>query len=172
MTGGAVPEVSNVNFGPGETVAGSAYVPVSAAGTFCVSSVGSPHVLVDLTGVFGPSGTLAFTPATPTRVLDTRSGAGGWIGRLGTGQHIRTAMTPAGASAVTGTVTAVDALADAFVSVAATLPPEPGTSNLNVARRATIANSVTTSVDAAGSLDAYASAPTHLLFDVTGWWAP
>lgn len=170
--GGAVPGVSNVNFTPGETVAGSAYLPVSAAGTFCVATVGRPHVLVDVTGVFGPSGTLAFTPASPARVLDTRTGTGGWIGRLGVAQHVRTPVVPPGASAVTGTVTAVDAGADAFVSVAATLPAIPATSNANVARGATIANSVTTSVAADSSLDAFASAPLHLLFDVTGWWSP
>jgi hypothetical protein len=170
--GADAPGVSNVNFSPGETVAGSAYVPVGPAGTICVTSVGGPHVLVDLTGVFGPSGTLAFTPAVPVRVLDTRTGAGGWIGRLGSAQHVRTAVVPAGASAVTGTVTAVDAAAEAFVSLAATLPPTPGTSNLNVAAGATIANSVTTSVAADSTLEAFASAPVHLLFDVTGWWAP
>lgn len=169
--GAAVPVVSNVNFGPGETVAGSAYVPLSEAGTFCVASVGAPHVLVDLTGVFSPTGTLAFTPSAPVRVLDTRSGAGGWIGRLSRDQQIATPVVPSGASAVTGTVTAVDA-SGGFVSVAAALPPTPTTSNLNVAAGATIANSVTTSVEADGSLAAYASAPLHLLFDVTGWWAP
>jgi hypothetical protein len=106
------------------------------------------------------------------RVLDTRTGTGGWIGRLASGQHIRTAVVPPGASAVTGTVTAVDAGGEAFVSLAATLPPTPGTSSANVAGGATIANSVTTSVAADATLDAYASAPVHLLFDVTGWWAP
>jgi hypothetical protein len=170
--GGGVPGVSNVNFTPGETVAGSAYVPVSATGTFCVATVGRPHVLIDLTGVFGPSGTLAFTPAAPVRVLDTRAGTGGWIGRLGAGQHVRMAVVPPGASAVTGTITAVDAGADAFASVAAALPGVPATSNVNVARSATIANSVTTSVAADSSLEAFASAPLHLLFDVTGWWSP
>jgi hypothetical protein len=170
--GADAPGVSNVNFTPGETVAGSAYVPVGPTGTICVTSVGGPHVLVDLTGVFGPSGTLAFTPAVPVRVLDTRTGAGGWIGRLGAAQHVRTAVVPAGASAVTGTVTAVDAAAEAFVSLAAALPSIPGTSNLNVAGGATIANSVTTSVAADSTLEAFASAPVHLLFDVTGWWAP
>jgi hypothetical protein len=170
--GGGVPGVSNVNFTPGETVAGSAYVPVNASGTFCVATVGRPHVLVDLTGVFGPSGTLAFTPAAPVRVLDTRAGTGGWIGRLGAAQHIRAAVTPPGASAVTGTITAVDAGAEAFVSVAAALPAVPATSNVNVGRNTTIANSVTTSVAADSSLEAFASAPLHLLFDVTGWWSP
>jgi hypothetical protein len=170
--GDSVPAVSNVNFTPGETIAGSAYVPVGPSGTFCVASVGQPHVLVDLTGVFGPSGTLAFTPSVPTRVLDTRSGTGGWIGRLGSAQHVRTAVVPPGASAVTGTITAVDAASDAFVSLAATLPSTPGTSNANVARGGTIANSVTTSVAVDSSLEAYASAPAHLLFDVTGWWSP
>ena len=34
--GGAVPDVSNVNWGPGEIVAGAAFVPVAADGTFCV----------------------------------------------------------------------------------------------------------------------------------------
>jgi hypothetical protein len=80
-------------------------------------------------------------------------------------------VVPAGAAAVTGTVTAVDAAADAFASTAASLPDVPGTSNLNVTRGGTIANSVTTAVAADSTLEAYASAPAHLLFDVTGWWS-
>jgi hypothetical protein len=168
---GATPGVSNVNFGPGETVAGSAYVPVDANATICVAVTGAAHVLVDLTGTFGATGTLLFTPATPTRVLDTRNGAGGWIGRLRVGQRISTAVVPAGAVAVTGTLTAVNVTAAGFLSAAATLPDTPTTSNLNVGASATIANSVTTGVRADGSLDVYSSTAADVLVDVTGWWS-
>lgn len=169
--GGAAPGVSNVNFTAGETVAGSAYVPVSAEGTICIAAVGGPQILVDLTGTFGIGGTLAFTPAVPTRVLDTRSGVGGWVGRLKGGQRITLPVVPAGASAVTGTVTAVGASADGFVSAAATLTASPSTSNLNVARGGTIANSVTTGVRPDGSLQVFSSTIADVLVDVTGWWS-
>lgn len=171
--GGGAPTVSNVNFGPGETAAGSAYVPVGPAGTICVFTVGSPHVLVDLTGTFAADGALRFIPAAPTRVLDTRSGSGGWIGRLGAGQSVDAVTTPPGATAVTGTLTAIEPVAATFVSALASKPTgTPSTSNLNAAKATVIANSVTTSVAADGHLWLYSAEPTHLLVDVTGWWTP
>ena len=50
--GGTPPDVSNVNYLPGDSVASAAFVPVAADGTICVQSLNPVDVVVDLTGVF------------------------------------------------------------------------------------------------------------------------
>lgn len=171
--GGSVPVVSNLNFGPGETVAGAAYVPVGEEGDVCLFSNVQSEVdlVVDLTGVFTPSGVLAFTPAVPTRVYDTRDGTGGWSPVHGGGQVTDVRVAPPSAAAVTGTLTMVAPAGPGFVTVfgCGTLPP---TSNVNAARAAVLANSVTTGVASGGRLCVRSSTATQVVFDTTGWWAP
>jgi len=102
------PVVSSVNWQPGETVAGAVFVPVAADGTFCVVTNAPVDVIVDVTGVFSTAGTLRFTPVTPTRMVDTRIGTGGWRGHEGPGQTIEIGAAPDAAVAVTGTITMID----------------------------------------------------------------
>jgi hypothetical protein len=67
---GSLPNVSNLNFGTGDTVANAVVAPVSSAGEVCVFVYGSADVLVDVSGYF-PSGE-GFVPVAPKRLLDTR----------------------------------------------------------------------------------------------------
>ncbi|HZX53334.1 MAG TPA: SGNH/GDSL hydrolase family protein, partial [Ilumatobacteraceae bacterium] len=103
----SAPAVSNVNWQAGETVAGAAFVPVAADGTFCVFTNSPVDVIVDITGAFSSTGALRFTPIAPTRMLDTRVATGGWRGHLGVGQTIEIGSAPESAVAVTGTITIV-----------------------------------------------------------------
>ena len=113
---GTIPTVSNVNWQPGETVAGAVFVPVAADGTFCVFTNSPTDVIVDITGVFSATGDLRFTPVSPTRMLDTRDGTGGWRGRQGIGQTIEIGAAPDTAVAVTGTITMVDPGLDSYLT--------------------------------------------------------
>ena len=169
--GGAVPVVSNVNFGPGETIAGAAYVPVGPDGTICVFSEVPVDVIVDLTGTFDDAGALAFTPASPSRVYDTRNAIGGWAPIHGLGQTTDMRVAPDAAVAVTGTLTLVSPVTAGFSTAfgCGTMPP---TSNANAAAGAVIANSVTVGIAPSGRLCIYSSATSHVLFDTSGWWAP
>ena len=169
--GGTVPVVSNVNFLGGETIAGSAFVPVGVDGTVCVFSSVPVDVIVDLTGAFAPGGALAYTPTAPTRVFDTRNAIGGWSPVQGIGQTIDVRATPDTAVAVTGTVTMVGPPGAGFATVfgCGAVPP---TSNVNVAGGAVLANSVTAGLAPAGRLCIRTSTMSHVLFDVSGWWAP
>jgi hypothetical protein len=169
--GGEVPTVSNVNFGPLEAVAGSAYVPVGADGAVCVASSTAVDVIVDLTATFGAGGALSFVPAGPGRVLDTRTGAGGWSPILGANQRIDARVAPPGAVAVTGTITLVGPLRDSFLT-AWSCDGAPTTSSVNAGRLGVLANAVTTGVAAGGRLCVQGPAVTHVLFDTTGWWTP
>ncbi|MEZ5252186.1 MAG: hypothetical protein R2713_24140 [Ilumatobacteraceae bacterium] len=171
--GGAVPTVSNLNFGSGETVAGAAYVPLGEGGDVCLFSNVSADVdlVADLTGVFAPSGRLAFQPAEPTRVLDTRDGTGGWTPVVGAGQVIDVRVAPSTAAAVTGTLTMVAPARDGFLTVDECGAPPP-TSNVNAPRAGVLANAVTTGLAADGRLCVRASSATQVVFDTTGWWIP
>ena len=76
--GDAPPLVSNVNVSPGDTNAGAGFVRVGAGSAICVASSAPMDVVVDLTGLLVTGDGLAFQPVEQRRMLDTRTGAGGW----------------------------------------------------------------------------------------------
>ena len=84
---GTPPLASNVNFGAGETKPNMALVVLDEQRQVCFYASTEAHVVVDLTGSFGPDASL-LQPVQPVRLLDTRGGAGGWLGRVGAGQTI------------------------------------------------------------------------------------
>lgn len=168
--GGEIPTVSNVNFGPGETIAGAAYVPVGDDGTVCLFTNTPVDVVVDLTGTFAPGGALAFTPAAPTRTYDTRDATGGWSPIHGGGQVIDVRVAPGDAVAVTGTLTIVTPARDGFLR-AFGCGATPDTSNVNATRGGVLANSITVELAAEGRLCVQAMVATHVVFDTTGWWS-
>ena len=167
---GSTTGVSNVNFGPGEDVAGAAFVATSAADTICVESSVSVDVIVDLTGTFGPTG-LSFVPVIPARMLDTRSGVGGWEPVQGAEQIVDIRVAPPTAKAMTGTITIVGPLADGFL-LGYPCGPLPATSSVNAEAGQILANAVTTAVRSGGRLCVYASQTGNSLVDVAGWWIP
>lgn len=164
-------ETSNVNFGAGDTIAAAAFVPLGDDDTFCVITTASADVIVDLTGTLADDGALAFVPARPGRVLDTRDGHGGWGPVHGVGDVLDVRAAPPGASAMTGTVTIVRPAQRGFVS-AAPCGTEPEVSTVNAAPVDVVANSVTVGLDASQRVCLTASATGHTLLDVTGWWVP
>lgn len=168
---GALPEVSNVNFSPGESVAGGAFVPTSENNTICVFSNVSVDVVVDLTGTFATGAGLAFVPAAPTRMLDTRLGVGGWSPIQGAGQTLDFRVAPPGARAVTGTLTMVRPLRRGYITGYG-CSGLPTTSSLNALPGTVLANSITTGVSDTGRLCVYSLQATQTLFDTTGWWIP
>ncbi len=89
--GTALPLVSNVNFGAGQTVPNSAVVPIGANRSICFYASTPVQIIVDLAGSFGPTGS-SLTTVMPTRLLDTRNGTGGWYGVLGNTQTIDLAV--------------------------------------------------------------------------------
>ena len=78
--GGTIPFVSNVNYlaGP-QATANAATVAANGSNQVCIFASVPAHVVVDIAGRFGGGGS-SFVPATPTRILDTRPGIGGWQG--------------------------------------------------------------------------------------------
>lgn len=131
----------------------------------------------------GSSSASVFVAVTPVRVVDTRSDVG--LNSVVSGVEqvfsIVGAVVPVGATAVSMTVTAVDASAAGFLVVRpGDATGTPSTSNLNVAKGGTVANAVTVKLPTVGQdagtikilFDAFGSstATTDLLIDITGYY--
>ena len=73
--GGAVPNTSNLNFLPNQTVPNLVVVGLNAGQIAIRNAFGSAHVIVDVMGWFSSG----FEPLTPGRVADTRLGQCGAV---------------------------------------------------------------------------------------------
>jgi hypothetical protein len=167
----AQPNLAQIHFGPDEIVAGAAYVKPSAAGTICVTTSSPADVVVDLTGVFSVGGRLRYTPTVVQRMIDTREGIGGWLGRVDSGQQLDMHPAPPGAEAVSGTLTMVQP------TIAGWLRATPCgvsqlSSSVNAPAGAILANSLTVALSADQGLCVEPWRGAHVLFDISGWWAP
>ena len=96
---------------------------------------------------------------------------GGWLGRVDTGQQIDMQPAPAGAEAVSGTLTMVQP------TIAGWLRATPCgvsqlSSSVNAPAGAILANSLTVALSADQGLCVEPWRGAHVLFDISGWWAP
>ncbi|MCB0966955.1 MAG: SGNH/GDSL hydrolase family protein [Ilumatobacter sp.] len=164
-----VPTTATLNYLPGEIIASSAYIPVSDEGTICLDAFSLVDLVVDLTGTFAPDGALAFQPAVPTRMVDTRDATGGWYPVHGLGQTLDVTVAPPGAKAVTGTITLVAPMRTSHLQ-AWSCGEQPENSNVNALAGRVLANFVTTGTTPEGKLCIFAINTGQTLFDTTGWW--
>ncbi|WP_145791782.1 hypothetical protein [Kitasatospora atroaurantiaca] len=84
------PLASNVNFGPGQTIANSVIVPVGSDGKVSIFN-GSPlptDVVVDVVGYYSEASKSAYLPILPKRLLDTRDSTKWSSGPLPNGDYI------------------------------------------------------------------------------------
>jgi hypothetical protein len=172
--GGTPPVVSNVNHGVGAAAANLVTVKVGADGAFCVYSLQKVDVLVDLLGVWGGDG-LWYQPADPVRLLDTRTGTGGWLGAATRLQGLVLPLNqvkgvPAEARAITGTVTATSTWGDGYVTTWPCAATRPDASTLNYTRQQTVPNATVIALGDDRTACAATFAPAYLLFDLTGWF--
>ncbi len=165
------PDVSNLNYDRGNTVANSAVVKLGTSGSVDVYTSAAANVIVDVTGVFvdAPGAVSAgrFVGVDPRRVVDTRTS-----GRRGTGE-IRVPLPagiPSDASALAVSVTAVGAESSGYLSVYPAGGIRGETSVVNTdERNSTRANAVFVAVSADGFM-VYRSMETDVLVDVWGWF--
>jgi hypothetical protein len=177
---GATPGSSNLNFGPGRTVANQVVVAVGASGRVCLRSNVPTELVVDLLGWYGPAGSAAtsmFVALVPTRLLDTRIAQGvPTTTPVAGGSAVTLAVAGAGgvpasgAKAVTLNVTATDSGADGYVTVYPCDKPRPFASNLNQQVGRVVPNLVTVPLAANGTVCLFASTSTHLVADVAGYF--
>lgn len=180
-SGGRLPLVSNLNLErAGQTVANLVTVPLGAGGRVSIYTLAPTHLLADAAGYYEAATTARagrFVPAaSPTRLLDTRTGVGAPAALPGAGAVVDLQVTgngpvPAtGVSAVVLNVTGVDAPAVGYVTVWPAGAPRPLASNLNLAAGDVRPNLVVVPVGAGGRVSLFTQSGTHLLADVTGWF--
>lgn len=164
---GAPVKTSAVNFGT-DGVASSAALAAVSGGNVCLFSNVPVDVVIDVAGYYGAGGA-SLTLVSPARVLDTRTGEGGWLGRPTPGQVMRVELSSMpgwqGSSAVAFTLTGIDAQAPGFARVW-DCTGEATHSNQN----ATVGEVVATFgvVRSTGSLCITTIAPQHLVLDLVG----
>lgn len=172
--GQATPSVSNLNFQAQDIVPNLVSVAVGPGGIVTVEpGAATTHVIADLAGYYSPTGHAGYVPLTPKRVIDTREGLGisGAIGR----EAVKT-MTipglPAGTTAVTLNVTAVQPTALTYLTVFPGGSPMPLASNLNVQAGEIRANLVTVKVGPDGKVSFFNKfGSTHLVADLAGYYS-
>lgn len=127
-----------------------------------------------------PDPTGEFTPVTPQRILDTRTGTGtGGVSRpIPSDSSIRVAATgvggvpTSGVSAVVLNATVTEPTDAGYLTVWPAGGTRPVVSNLNFVPGQTVPNLVTVAVGAGGALDVYNPVgTTHVVFDVVGFYA-
>jgi len=179
-TGQGLPNASNLNFTPGETVANLVTVQLGPSATVSFyNQAGSVQVIADLEGYVSTTATGSaglFNPLPGSRVLDTRTGLGGISSPVGGGQVIRFPVAgaggvpPTGVGAVVLNITATEPTTASDVTVFGDATSRPPTSNLNFGAGQTIANRVIVQV-VNGYVDIYNSVGSvQMVADVNGYY--
>lgn len=173
----SVPVVSSVNVVTAGNIANHVAVALSGTGAVCVYVSTPMHLIVDLSGWFGPGASTQFHAMTPVRALDTRNGIGlaeAFVG--GANRAIGLAGTkglPDAATlrAVVGQVTAVSATGVGFLTVHPCAATVPEVSMVQTWSGANVASLVIGADDGLGRWCLAASKSMHVLLDVSGYFA-
>jgi hypothetical protein len=173
-----VPLASNLNFSGGQTVANAVIAPLSGQGEVCFHASTETDLIADVNGWL-PSGG-GFQALTPVRVFDSRPGEpDGALAivkqRYGGGNIVQVRVgnvpgVPADASAVSLNVTVTDPSDNGFVTVYP-CGDRPLSSNVNFGAGQTVPNAVIAPLGADSMLCFFASADTHLIADINGYFS-
>ena len=180
-TGATLPNTSNLNYAPGQTIPNHAIVKLSTDGRLTLknTSTGTAHLIADIAGYFtagSPDTPGAFGALPPARVLDTRTATGA-TGPVGPGATITVQVTgrggvPTGAAAVALNLTVTETKAAGYITAYPTGATLPNTSNLNYAPGQTIPNHaiVKLSTDGRLTLKNTSTGTAHLIADIAGYF--
>jgi len=124
---------------------------------------------------FTPPANNTFTPVTPVRIVDTRSGVGVPQGALAANSSIAFTPTdvPAGAAAIVANVTVTQPGINGNLALTPDGAPAPVTSNLNFNKGETVPNEVTVAVGQDGQIRVYnySGAPLQFIVDLEGYYS-
>jgi hypothetical protein len=180
--GTSQPLASTLNNLTGTVVANAAILRAGTGGAFNAFVTDDTHLIVDLNGYFaapGQPGALSFFPMQPCRIFDTRDPNGAFGGPQMARDTTRNFTVPSSGCAVPGT-------AQAYVTNATVVPPgvfgfltlfpggqaRPTVSTLNAIDGALHSNAAIVPAGAGGAISVYTSDVTHLLLDISGYFAP
>lgn len=161
------PTTSNLNFVAGETIAAATITRIGSDRSICVYNHSGSHVIVDLTGVVGPTGRRVRT-AENVRLVDTRDGSGPSSAELRVPTGV-TSAPPNHTGVITNTV-AIGARRGYAAVRGCGSGTAPTTSTVNHLTRP-IANVAVVDV-AAGGFCIYRHHPAHLVVDAVAWLVP
>jgi hypothetical protein len=175
------PLASNLNFTAGQTVPNLVTVKVGADGRVSLfNAAGSVHVIADVAGWYGPDSPTPggrYTPVTPSRVLDTRTGNGAPVAKLGPSATLglqvtgRGGVPESGVAAVVLNVTVTEPTAGSYLTAWPASAARPVASNLNYRAGQTVPNLVIVKVGAGGVVNLFNNlGSTHVVADVAGWF--
>jgi hypothetical protein len=168
----SLPDISNLNMVPGQTVPNLVIAKVGTDGNICIANdAGTTAVVADVVGWFDSSRSSggSFTPlANPTRVMDTRQTLSGAVG---TDEVQLPLSPPPGATGVVMNVTAdAPTHSQSFVTVWPTGQPRPNASSLNMVAGETAPNLVFAQLGDGNRVSFQNQfGTTHLIADVVGW---
>jgi hypothetical protein len=179
--GQSAPTSSNLNFGPGQTVANMVEVGLSQQGQVAVvTNATQADVIIDVEGYFTTTtGAGLYAGLVPARICDTRAGqpqnqcTGKTLGPGGTLalQVAGLGGIPSGAEAAVVNVTATGTSAASYLTVYPS-GAAPTASNLNWSAESTVANLVVATLNSAGGITIYNHAGTaQVVVDVLGYYA-
>ena len=178
-SGSAVPTASNLNFAAGQTIPNLAVVKIGANGKISFfNAVGAVDVVVDVVGYFDPGGGAFFHVTSPTRILDSRSGLGGFNGPVSAGVPKALVVggannVPADATAAVMNTTVTGGTNASFLTLFPTGGSVPNASNLNFANGQTIPNLVTVKLGTLHRVSfANAVGAVHTIADLVGYYGP
>jgi len=156
-------------------VANAAIVPAGTNGAIAVFPNNTTDLLIDVNGYFGTpgSGGLSLHPIAPCRVIDTRGVGNGqpFIGELTVNVINSPCSPPANALAYVFNATVVPPGALGYLTLWPDGEDRPVVSTLN-AIDGSIASNMAIVPTNNGSVDAYASALTQLILDISSYFAP
>ena len=174
-TGESRPTVSTLNDIPGQIIANAAIVVAGTNGNVSVYPTSDTDLVIDINGYFAAAGMggLSLYSVTPCRVIDTRTAGGAFNGLL---------SPPVD---VVGSPCGVPSLAQAYVFNASVVPTGPlgyltlwpdGTAQPLVSTLNALDGSISSNMAIVptnnGDVDAFASGLTHLILDISSYFAP
>jgi YVTN family beta-propeller protein len=173
--GQAQPYVSTLNAFTGEITANAALVPSGVGGAISVYVTHDADLVIDVSGYFAPAATggLSLYNLSPCRALDTRSVGDKqpFVDTLTVNVGTSRCEVPLAAQALVMNATTVPDDTLGFLAFWPHGETRPYVSTLNAFDGSTTSNMAIVPM-AAGSIDAYASDPTQLIVDVSGYFAP
>ena len=167
-TGSPQPTASNLNLSAGVTTPNQVVVALGADRKVNLyNKNGNTHLIIDLAGFYTPDYGALFTPATPKRVLDTRSSQ-----PVGATTDIVIGSLPALTTGVVLNLTGTQPTTGTYVTAWPPPEPQPNASNLNLARGQTAASLVTVGMGDKASVRLFNNAGTvHLIADMAGYFS-
>jgi len=168
------PLVSTLNNYTATVVANAAIVPAASDGSIKVFAYNSTDLLIDINGYFAAPGQggYSFYPVAPCRAYDSRNNNGQpFTGEKTVNIAGSPCAPPGNAAGYVFNATVVPSPTLGYLTLWADSQTQPVVSTLN-AYDGFVTSNMAIVPNVNGSIDAYADGLTHLILDISGYFAP